>query len=90
MLSGVVGVCPARNRSVVDRGQSAVGCIPDGTQTRARSSPGGSCHPCTGKPSTPLASTRWKIGAAVMDPSASFIGLLSLLPVHTPTASCGV
>ena len=71
-------------------GQSGVGSSPEGMQTRTFAIPGGSGQPCTGSPSTPLASTLLKMGAAVMEPSASFIGLLSLLPVQTPTASCGV
>ena len=71
-------------------GQSGVGSRPEGEHTRAFVMPGGTGQPWAGKPSTPLASTLLKIGAAVMEPSASFIGLLSLLPVHTPTANCGV
>ena len=71
-------------------GQSAWAAGPKARRRATCSRPGGSCQPCTGSPSMPFFSTALKIGAAVIEPSDSFIGLLSLLPVQTPTASCGV
>ncbi len=89
-LSCCFGSLPRRKRSAPVEGQSGEGSKPEGTQTRTFTTPSGGAQPWAGRPCTALASTLLRIGAAVIEPSASFIALLSLLPVQTPTAICGV
>ena len=71
-------------------GQDAAGACPPSRQISASTTPGGRSNGVGGWPSSVFSITSCQIGAAPVMPDTSFIGELSLLPTHTPTASSGV